>query len=253
MEVYATVTDPRGEPVAGLSAADVAVAEDGRLQSIQTFAAGDFPLSLAVAIDCSFSVDSRRLDATVRAVQSMLGELRTDDRVMILSVGSEVETIAPLSNDHRAAYFSVQGLRPWGTTPLFDATVTAIDAIHGASGRRAIVLITDGVDRYSTTTVDEVIDAARRKDVLVYPVLVDRAPPQVFGEMARVSGGRSQTLASLDRLPAALSSIARELRHQYLIGYAPGAGAAAGWRSITVTVNRPQVRVRARDGYYAER
>lgn len=254
VEVYATVSDQRGEPVSNLKASDFTVAEDGRNQPIQTFAAGDFPLSLAVGIDRSFSVDRRQLDSTVRAVQQMLGELREDDRVMVLAIGSEVETLAPLSNDRRGAYFAIEGLQPWGTTPLFDATMTAIDAIHGASGRRALVLITDGVDRYSKTTVDAVVAGARRKDVLVYPVVTGRNQPAIFGELARVTGGRAMTVPSGQNLAAALTSIALELRHQYLIGYAPGAdGSRPGWRSIGVTVNRPDLRVRARDGYYAER
>lgn len=254
VEVYATVTDQRGEPVSGLTAADFSVAEDGRTQVIQTFASGDFPLSLAVGIDRSFSVDRRQLADTVRAVQMMLGELRDDDRVMVLAIGSEVETLVPLSNDRRAAYFAVDGLRPWGTTPLFDATVKAIDAIHGASGRRALVLITDGQDRYSQTSADAALDAARRRDVLVYPVVIDRKQTPIFGEIARVTGGRALMVSSAQALPAALSSIARELRHQYLIGYSPATDTArSGWRSIGVTVRRPGLRVRARDGYQAER
>lgn len=254
VEVYVTVLDERGEPVTGLKASDFTVAEDGRGQVIQTFAAGDFPLSLALGIDRSFSVERRQLAATVRAVQQMLGELRDDDRVMVLAIGSEVETITPLSNNRRAAYFAVEGLQPWGTTPLFDATMTAIEAIHGASGRRALVLITDGVDRYSKTTADAVIEGAQRKDVLVYPVVTGRTHSMIFGEMARVTGGRAVTVTSAQALPAALTSIARELRHQYLIGYAPsGEGGRSGWRSIGVTVKRPEWRVRARDGYYADR
>lgn len=254
VEVYATVTDRQGEPVTGLTAGDFAIAEDGRSQVIQTFAAGDFPLSLALGIDRSFSVDGRQLDATVRAVQTMLGQLRDDDRVMVLGIGSEVETLAPLSPDRRAAYFAVEGLRPWGTTPLFDATTTAIDAIHGAAGRRALVLITDGADRYSQTTADAAIDAARRKDVLVYPVLISRKPVPVFNEIARVSGGRVTMVRSPQDLPGALSAIASELRHQYLLGYAPAADVPQpGWRSIVVTVHHQGLHVRSRDGYYAVR
>lgn len=254
VEVYATVSDQRGEPVGGLSARDFTVAEDGRAQVIETFAAGDFPLSLAIGIDRSFSVDRRQLDSTVRAVQQMLGELREDDRVTVLAIGSEVETLSPLSNDRRGAYFAIEGLQPWGTTPLFDATMTAIDAIHGASGRRALVLLTDGADRYSKTTADAVIDGARRKDVLVYPVVTSRNQPAIWGELARLTGGRAVTVPSTQGLPAALTSIARELREQYLLGYAPTSDASrSGWRSIRVTVSRPELRVRARDGYYAER
>jgi Ca-activated chloride channel family protein len=76
----------------------------------------------------------------------------------------------------------------------------------------------------------------------------------VFAELAAVTGGRSFQVADVRKLPATLSAIAKELRFQYLIGYAPPARAdnEGGWRSIRVRMNRPNVRVRARDGYVLE-
>ncbi len=257
VEVYASVLDGKGEPVSGLAADDFIVEEDGRRQQVQTFAAADFPLSLAIAVDRSFSLSQARLTQVIYAVQRLLGELRPEDRVTLLAVGSEVEVLTPLSIDHRAAYDALTGLTPWGTTPLFDATTQAIARVQDATGRRALILVTDGDDRYSASTATEMVANARRRDVLVYPVSLRRASPPVLVELANVTGARASAVPRLETLPAALSSIARELRQQYLLGYVPssaGAPAAAdGWRAIAVRVAKPGLRVRAREGYYAGR
>jgi len=255
VEVYATVVDDRGDPVSGLAAQDFTVAEDGREQPIQAFASGDFPLSLAIGVDRSFSMSRDRLQAVVHAAQALLGALHPEDRVMVLAIGSEVEKLTSLSVDHRAAYYALQGLQPWGTTPLYDATLSAIDAIQQAPGRRALILITDGSDRYSETSAADMIAQSRRRDVLVYPVTLQRSAPPILAELASVTGGRSQAVGDMRRLEPSLTAIAAELRHQYLIGYAPPGRETPrpGWRSITVTVKKPRLRVRARDGYYAER
>jgi Ca-activated chloride channel family protein len=266
VEVYATVVDERGNPVSGLTADDFIVEENGRRQRIEAFAAGDFPLALAIAVDRSFSVSPARLRDEVYAVQRLLGELRPEDRVLLLAIGSEVEVLSPLSTDHRGAYEAVRDLQPWGTTPLFDATLQAIDAVQGASGRRALILVSDGDDRYSTIAAPDLVGRARAKDVLVYPVVLQRRVPPVLVELAAVTGGRSVPVDDTRTLSASLSGIASELRRQYLIGYTPQpassrAGGAAGrgasspgreeWRSIAVRVTRPGLRVRAREGYYA--
>jgi Ca-activated chloride channel family protein len=255
VEVYATVVDERGEPVSGLRAEDFTVEEDGRPQQISVFTAGDIPLSLAIAIDRSFSLPRPKLKDAATATQRLLGELRPEDRVLLLAVGSEVETLSPLSLDHRAAYDALLGLDSWGTTPLFDATISALNAIQTAAGRRALILLSDGSDRYSHASAADALNAARHRDVIAYPIALQRTAPPFFAELAAATGGRSLSAPDERTLSAGISAIARELRRQYLIGYAPAAGAEQepGWRSISVRVRKPGLRVRARDGYYAVR
>jgi len=255
VEVYATVVDQRGEAVAGLRADDFEVEEDGQPQTISVFTAGDIPLSLAIAIDRSFSLPRAKLTEAVTATQRLLGELRPEDRVLLLAVGSQVETLSPLSIDHRAAYDALLGLDSWGTTPLFDATVSALDAIQTASGRRALILISDGSDRYSQATAADALNAARHRDVIAYPIALQRPTPPFFVELATATGGRSLSAPDGRALSAGLSSVATELRRQYLIGYAPNSASEKrpGWRSISVRVKRTGLQVRARDGYYAVR
>ena len=117
------------------------------------------------------------------------------------------------------------------------------------------MIVSDGVDRYSDTTATKLISEARKRDVLVYPIAVGGARPPVLVEAAAVTGARSSFVKDARELTAAFTSIARELRFQYLLGYSSSHKDAADgeWHSIQVTVDRPDARVRTRDGYVSRR
>jgi Ca-activated chloride channel family protein len=255
VEVYAAVTDQNGAPVSGLHKEDFTVLEDGRAQTVSAFAEGDFPLSVALAIDRSFSMGTRNLPTAVSAARTFLGELRPGDQSMIVAIGSEIEVVSPLSTDRTSQQGVLADLKPWGTTGLHDAIIESIEAIQSAKGRRALVLLSDGNDRYSKASASEAIDRARRSDVMVYPIAFGKSRPAMFAELAAVTGGRSFQPPDTAQLNTAMRTIANELRHQYLIGYTPSRPIGGGeeqWRTITVRVNRSDVRVRARDGYLAK-
>lgn len=253
VEVYATVTDRRGEPVAGLTAADFQIAEDGGGQAISAFAAGEFPLAIAIGLDRSFSMGGKdnRLGVAKSAARTLVGALRPDDQVMVVAIGGDTAIVAPLSSDRAAALSAIDRLDAWGTTPLYDATLAALEAIQPARGRRALVLLSDGSDRYSDATAADLVDRGRRHDVLIYPVAVGSARPPVFAELAAATGGRSFFVRDPRALITTMTAIARELRFQYLLGYVPSRARSTepSWHAIDVTVGRPDVRVRARDGY----
>ena len=256
VEVYATVTDRQGGPVTGLAAADFRVSEDGSPQAITAFAAGEFPLAVALGLDRSFSMSGERgarLNMAKSAARAFVGALKPGDQVMVIAIGSDASVVAPLSADHAAALAAIDRLDAWGTTPLYDAMVAALDTIQSAKGRRALVLLSDGTDRYSDTSAAQLIDRVRRHDVLVYPVAIAPARPPVFAELATASGGRSFFVKDPRDLSSTLTAIARELRSQYLLGYVPSRPRAeqASWHSIDVAVSRPGVLVRARDGYFS--
>ncbi|MEO8076851.1 MAG: VWA domain-containing protein [Acidobacteriota bacterium] len=251
VEVYASVTDSRGEPVTGLTQADFSLREDGANQTISTFAAGEFPLSVALAIDRSFSMAGPRLALAKSAARAFLGELRPRDEAMVMAIGSDVQMVAPLATNRTAQLDAVDRLDAFGTTGLHDAIIRAIDTIQPAKGRRALVLLSDGSDRYSEASATAALDRARAADVMIYPIAFGTRPP-LFAELATLTGGRSYQAGDGAALTSSLHTIARELHEQYLIGYTPSRPVAPGsgeWRSITVSVARPGVYVRARDGY----
>ena len=255
VQVYATVTDREGQPVTGLAAADFRVSEDHVPQTITTFAAGEFPLSVTIALDRSFSMAGERLALSKQAARSFIAALRPTDEVTVLAIGSEIDTITPPVSAREAGATGWESIDAWGTTPLYDAAAQALDAIQARNGRRALLLISDGSDRDSHISATDLIARARQSNVLVYPVAIGGTRPPVFAELANVTGGRTFFIDDPKRLESQLGALARELRFQYLLGYTPSRGATPsadpGWRAIEVTVSRPDVRVRARDGYFA--
>jgi Ca-activated chloride channel family protein len=254
VEVYATVTDERGELVTGLRQNDFQVYEDNQRQDISTFAAGEFPLTVALGVDRSWSMAGKPLELAKQASRGFLNQLKTGDRSMIVAISSTADVIAPLSADRVTQGRAIAALDPWSTTALRDATMAALDRLEPESGRQALVLFSDGNDRYSSATEAEVIARARRSNALIYPITIGKQRPAFLAELAVLTGGRSFLLKDATELEKTLATIARELRYQYLLGYAPAKPIEEGareWRSIRVTLtgNHPGLRVRARDGY----
>jgi len=254
VEVYASVTDAAGEPVTGLTERDFLVAEDGAPQEISAFAAGEFPLAVAVGVDRSFSMAGEKLTIAKRATQSFLQMLRPSDRSMVVAISNQADVVAPLSTNRSAQIRAVGELDAWSTTALHDAIIGALDRLAPEQGRQALIVFSDGMDRYSEHRAEDVLERARGSNALVYPIAFGKTRPPLLAELAVLTGGRSFLLKDPRELEQTLGTIARELRHQYLIGYAPSRPIVAGereWRSIRVTLRttRPGVRVRARDGY----
>jgi Ca-activated chloride channel family protein len=255
VEVYVTVSDRDGRPVTGLTKQDFIVYENEQPQQLNVFTAGQAGLSVAVALDHSFSMAGERLSTMKRAAESFLDALEPNDQAMLIGIGSTVDVLAPLSTDRAAQHRAIQTLDTFGSTSLRDAIITALDHIQPASGRRALVLLSDGVDRYSKATEAEVLERARHGDVLTYPIALNKTRPTLFVDLAVATGGHSaQVTDSKDpkRLTDTLTSIAEELRQQYLIGYAPQRPMPSHpeWRGLRVSVARRDVIVRARPGYW---
>ena len=250
VEVYATVTDAQGEPATGLTADAFTVLEDGVGQPVTVFAAGDFPLTVALVVDRSFSMAPGGLATAKAGALRLLDQLRTRDRLTILAVGGGVETVAGFDSPRESARQALSQVALWGSSPIGDTVVRAVDALDQQRGRRAVVLWSDGVEKEAQRGRADVLEHVRRAGVLVYPVAIASSIAPLLSELAALSGGRVLQARDRKAAEAASSVVARELRHQYLLGYAPPAG-AAGWRRIEVRVARPGLSVRARQGYFA--
>lgn len=255
VEVYASVVDEKGQPVRGLTVDDFEVLEDGEPQRISAFTAGEFPLTAALAVDTSFSMAGKPLTIVKGASRAFLDALRPTDEAVIVGIGSQVSVLAHAQNTRAEQLAAIDGLNAWGTTPLYDAIIAAIETIDGARGRRALVILSDGDDRYSEATAADALARARRSNVMVYPIALGKTRPPLFAEIATLTGGRSFHARNLEGLEATLTNVAAQLREQYLLGYSPSRPPQSGaneWRSIVVKVKKPGVTVRARDGYFVK-
>ena len=256
VEVYATVTDARGAVVGGLSAGDFEVYENGQRQRVEIFAAGEFPLTVALGIDRSWSMAGEPLRLAKLAAQTFLAELRPEDRSMVVAIDSRAEVVAPLTMPRDRQLGVVEALDPWSTTALHDAVIATLDRLADEVGRQALIVFSDGTDRYSHAAPGDAVARARRGRALIYPIALGGTRPPLMAELAVLTGGRSFLLPDATGLADTLRTIARELRTQYLIGYVPAAAGGRGqWRSIRVRATAAdgrELRVRARDGYIRE-
>ncbi|MBI3049988.1 MAG: VWA domain-containing protein, partial [Acidobacteria bacterium] len=191
VEVYATITDAQGGLVMDLRREDFEVYENNQLQEVTTFAAGEFPLTVALGVDRSWSMAGDRLRLAKQASRSFLRALKPADRSMVVAISSEAEVIAPLTMDRFNQERAIAALDPWSTTALYDAIIAALDRLAPEPGRQALVLFSDGEDRYSRATAAEVLERARRSNALVYPIAIGRTRPPLLAELAVLTGGRS--------------------------------------------------------------
>jgi len=238
--------------VTDLGREEFEVYEDGRIQEVSAFAAGEFPLTVALGVDRSWSMAGEPLSLAKQASQGFLRALGTDDRTMVVAISSEAEVVAPLTMDRDEQVRQIDRLDPWSTTALHDAVIAALDRLEGEPGRQALVVFSDGIDRYSRATTTQVIERARRSNALIYPIGLGRDRPPILAELAVITGGRSFLLRDVRDLDKTLAEVAYELRYQYLLGYAPAVPIdpqQPGWRSIKVVARKDGLRVRARDGY----
>jgi Ca-activated chloride channel homolog len=251
VELYVSVIDGHGSPVGGLGRDDFAVFEDGARQQLMTFSAGRLPLALAVALDRSFSVAGPRLAVMKTAIEGLVDALAEADRVTLLAVGSRVEVVSPLGTDRAPLRRALAAVDAFGTTSLRDAMIAAVDLVQPSGGRRALVLLSDGEDRYSAASAAEVTAHVGARDVLVFPVAVGAAAPPLFVDVAAATGGRALGVRDPSRLRATLRTLAGELAAQYLLRYAPSRRVTTrAWRGVEVRVARPGLAVRTRRGYW---
>jgi Ca-activated chloride channel family protein len=267
----ATAFDRKGRPVRDLRPEEMQLFERGRPQKILHFAhARTSAARLLLLIDASGSMEGAHKEENVRdAVDQILSGLDAADEVALAGFDHKYWGVVPFTRDRSAIRKGLADLTPFGATALHDALdhAAADIASHG-EGRRAIIVVTDGIDTASAKTADEVIARSQALDVPIYTIsivspLEDPRSDSYLGGDARASamlgagalaryaafsGGGSFVVSDPRRLKDAAAQIADELKHQYRLGYDPPEG-PPGFRAIEVRTKRKGVRVRTRSGY----
>jgi VWFA-related protein len=253
VQVTAVVTDGDGRFVRGLEERDFRIYEDDRAQPITHFASENIPLEIVAALDISSSM-TEALPGVKDAAKRFLSGLRPDDQVTLLGFNENIFTLARRSTDQDVRERAVDRMAPWGGTALYDAIFKAVDVLGRQSGRRSIVLFTDGDDQSSHASLDAAIARTEGSDATIYAIGQGRAVKsadlqKLLRRLATVSGGRSfftDDHASLDR---SFGEILEDLRSQYLLAFVPASSERDGsWHRIRVEVSGRH-QVRARQGY----
>src|SRR4051812_15704238 len=244
-EVHVNVTDEKDRPIGNLKKENFRLFEDRTEQKITVFKHEDIPVSLGLVIDNSRSIEPRkqRLDA---AALSFVRKGNVDDETFIIHFDNEARLDQDFTSSIADLEKSLASASPFGQTAIYDALILALDHMENAKHtKRAILLITDGIDNSSKHTLAEAIDATKRSHVAVYTVgLLSQSgglqAEDSLIEIAEASGGRAFFPQDVEQASMAMQRVARDLREQYTLGYFPTNGNRDGaWRSVRVDVTPP--------------
>ncbi len=242
--------------VRGLGKSAFKVFEDGTPQQINTVSADNVALDLVVAVDISESM-APSLARVKQAVKGFLQSLRPDDRVTLLAFNENVFTLSRRDATAEALHRSLDRLAPWGGTALYDVLIKGMDLLTRATGRRALVVFTDGYDQSSRSSLDSALRAVEAGDAAVYPIVLGGTPEarhsrKTVERLAQLSGGRAFFRNDVGDLDGDFAKITEELFNQYLLAYSStNPRRDETWRKIKVEVTGSKYTVRARHGYRA--
>lgn len=291
INITATVTDVRGRFVGGLDQDDFLVYEDGELQTVTHFSRERVPVSLGIVLDTSDSMTGEKMDAARAALDRFLFDLLGDeDEMFLYSFSYTPRLVHEWTSDRHRLRRALGDIRPRGGTALYDAVADAVAmAEEGRHRKKAVVIISDGLDTNSELDGTELRRRIRQSEVIVYAIGIDgsrrarsgssRSPIRIpfpipglprnipvptrrgddgvdvsaLRDITDGSGGRTEIIRTARDLDRATAGVADELSRQYYLGY-PAPGHRDGrWHSIEVEVRHSRHRVRARRGYVASR
>ncbi len=312
VNVLATVRDKQGKIISDLTKDDFDLLEEGRPQTIRYFTREtDLPLTLGLLVDTSLSqrrVLGEEKDASRRFVEKVLREDR--DQTFLIHFDHDTELLQDLTSsraklehaldnvalpdDARPQFGNGGGSYPGGGgrrrsnqpgTTLYDAVFLASDELmRKRMGRKALILLTDGVDNGSKTSLPESIESAQRGDTLVYsiwftgeeqqaapyggggfggrrrgggfpPAMQSQRPDgkKILQQISRETGGGFFEVSRKMSIDQIYDRIEEELRNQYSLGFTPAKTDGFGFRRISVTVKQKGMIVQTREGYYPGR
>jgi VWFA-related protein len=255
VELYANVVDGGGRPVPGLGAGDLQVFEDGQRQSVRLVERVDnTPLKLVTLIDNSASMQSR-MDATEQAASQFLSRaLKPGDQAAVITFNRAPRVAVGLTGDLSVLEEGLSGLIAEEETSLYDSLIFSLYYLGGAPGQRAVLLLSDGLDRTSGFRFEDALECARRAGIAVYTIGLDLPKGEAAQRLAKLAaetGGRSFLLQGAVELDRAYAEIEHDLRSRYRISYqSSNTRSDDKFRTVRVQVGKPGLEARTISGYY---
>lgn len=261
--VPATVVDTFGRSVNDLQLKDFELRVDGQIKPVGEVMKAETPVRLAILFDNSASLSKAREFEKQAAVRFFQKVMRPVDQAAIYSVSTVPILARPLTNDVRNLVRTIELFaEPEGATALFDTIAKAAEYLRPHEGRKVILLVSDGNDTVSEKSFDDALKSALAADCQIYVVGTGdiEAPNQLvtlakrrLAVFAQQTGGAVSIPQSVEDLDAAFERISNDISEQYVVSYYPTDDPPDGrFRTLALQiVTRPNLRVRARRGYYA--
>ncbi|MEY4167934.1 MAG: VWA domain-containing protein [Blastocatellia bacterium] len=268
-----SVIDQNNNPIFDLKKDDFQVSEDKVPQPIEDVSRAEVPVSLGLVIDTSGSMRAK-LQTVSDAALDLVKQLKQDDEAFVAQFKAEPELLKEFTSDRVELEDAIGEMFTSGGTSLLDALIATADYAHekGKNRRKALIVITDGLERNSSVKEKEVLDAIKENEVQIYLVgFIDeeddtksffgKSPAkkarELLTRLADDSGGRAFFPRDIAEIPGIATRIASDIRTQYLVSYYPTNDKRDGsFRSVKVSVTPRENRrliARTRQGYYARK
>jgi Ca-activated chloride channel homolog len=261
-----TVTDQSRNFVTSLEQGDFVVFEDGVKQDVTYFNKSQLPVALSLLIDTSASMEDK-LRLAQEAAIGFTRRMKPDDITQVIDFDNRVSILQQFTSDRPALEHAIRQTVPNGSTSLHNAIYISLKELKkvraNSSGdvrRQAIVVLSDGEDTSSLVPFEEVLDLAKRSEVIVYTIgirgrdLGARGFPEaefVLKQFAQETGGRAFFPTGATELDAIYAQIADELAAQYALAYSSRNPRRDGqWRRIVVRTTKPALAARTKQGYF---
>jgi Ca-activated chloride channel family protein len=261
-----TVIDQSRTFVTSLDRGDFVVFEDGVKQDVTYFNKAQLPVALSLLMDTSASMEDK-LRLAQEAAVGFIKRMKTDDMAQIIDFDNRVSILQQFTSDRAALETAIRQTVPNGSTSLHNAMYISLKELRkvratssGDVRRQAIVVLSDGEDTSSLVPFEEVLDLAKRSEVLVYTIGIrgrdfgTRGFPEaefVLKQFAQETGGRAFFPTDARELEGIYAQIADELAAQYALAYSSRNPRRDGqWRRIVVRTTRPELAARTKQGYF---
>ncbi|MCC7032023.1 MAG: VWA domain-containing protein [Acidobacteria bacterium] len=255
--VEATVTDEAGRYVQNLDAGRFSLSEDGERQTLDLVQMQTLPTTFTLLVDGSQSM-SRRIDLVRATARRLASRLENGDMVVVAPFRRRIESVTGPTNDAQTIGDAIAGIEAVGGTAILDSLATLPEYFARAEGRQVVILVTDGYDEHSSTSMEDAFRALQRVQATVYVVGIGGvAGISLKGEtllkrVAAQMGGRAFFPSREEQLPDVHGLIATETYSRYVITYTPTNQEWNGaYRAIRLAVDEPSYTVKARPGYFA--
>ena len=250
--------------VTNLAKEDFSAYEDDQKQEIKNFVREtNLPLTIALLVDTSGSVSPKLQFEQDAAISFFQNVLRDQDRAMVLSFDSGVDLVQDFTNDPNQLAKQIRRLRAAGGTALYDAIYLASDEkLIRETGRKAIVILSDGDDTASRLAFEPALEMALRAETIIFSISVNRGGffgtsneklgDKVLKRLADETGGQALFPFKIEELEDSFRQISQELRSQYSIGYLSSNTRRDGaYRKVEIRVAEKGLKLNYRKGYYA--
>jgi Ca-activated chloride channel family protein len=262
--VPVTVVDRNGAVVNGLADNAFTLTEDGVQQRIRSFSEEDAPVSMGIVLDVSGSM-ARVLGTAKESLRALLTDANPDDEAFVNGVSTRPRAYSGFTSGFEDIVRRIESETAYGDTALVDTIYGSLGQLRaGVRARKALVVVSDGMDNHSRHTSRELMRLAVETDAQIYTIGVTDGAPRTKGlefaeemqglsflrELASKTGGISFLVRDGTDIAKAAATIGRALRNRYIIGYVPHDSRGNGqWRKIRVKVAGQGLRAYARTGY----